>query len=776
MAESNLPTTGEELGVKNEFPATGTEKSQVTSSDAELNVDDDFLREIAKACLEEGNKEYRQGEANNAINSYTEGLRVNCKDKRLNAKLYSNRATAHFRLANYVECLDDATVVVQLEPTLIKAIKKGARACVELGLYKEARSWLHMGLAIENDDQRLLQLLRKTNAKLIAGEGISYCNLGNAYRSLGQFKTAIQYHQRHLEIAKEVGDKAGEGRGYGNLGNAYQGLGHLGQFKTAIQYHQRHLEIAKEVGDKAGEGKSYGNLGVTYRNLGQFKTAIQYHQRHLEIAKEVGDKDEEGRSYCNLGNAYQGLGQFKTAIQYHQRHLEIAKEVGDKAREGRSYGNLGNAYQGLGQFKTAIQYHQRHLEIAKEVGDKAGERKSYGNLGNAYEGLGQFKTAIQYHQRHLEIAKEVGDKAGEGKSYCNLGNAYQGLGQFKTAIQYHQRHLEIAKEVGDKAGEGRSYGRLGNAYQGLGEFEKAMKYHQRHLEIAKEVGDKAGEGISYGSLGNAYRSLRQFKTAIQYHQRHLEIAKEVGDKAGEGISYGNLGNAYGSLRQFETAIQYHQRHLEIAKEVGDKAGEEAWSLYSLGSSFECQGNLMRAFDCYYSSVELYDDIRASLQLNDQWKICYRNQHQVAYKGLWRINVSRGQVVKALLATEKGRAQALRDLMVAKYQPGDSSTPSAFRISLRWVPLSTVFIAINGPCVYFWVCLSENNIQMREVHVNKYMYEGELKVFIQLLNRTALKEIGARDTVTIENPVLDSPTEEEMADDVIRVDEQGKKWR
>ena len=158
---------------------------------------------IAKVCLEEGNKEYTRGEANNAINSYTEGLQVNCKDKRLNAKLYSNRSTANFRLgnnfiskyinlscsvtlkitehticikkrkklsnsrkistntwislldynlrncnfsgffalislddhifkphflnltANYVECLDDATVAVQLEPTLIKAIKKG---------------------------------------------------------------------------------------------------------------------------------------------------------------------------------------------------------------------------------------------------------------------------------------------------------------------------------------------------------------------------------------------------------------------------------------------------------------------------------------------------------------------------------------------------------------------------------------------------------------------------------------------------------------------------
>ena len=42
-------------------------------------------------------------------------------------------------------------------------------------------------------------------------------------------------------------------------------------------------------------------------------------------------------------------------------------------------------------------------------------------------------------------------------------------------------------------------------------------------------------------------------------------------------------------------------------------------------------------------------------------------------------------------------------------------------------------------------------------------------FIQLLNKTALQEIGARETVIIGNPPLDSPTEEEVANDVIRVD-------
>ena len=51
-------------------------------------------------------------------------------------------------------------------------------------------------------------------------------------------------------------------------------------------------------------------------------------------------------------------------------------------------------------------------------------------------------------------------------------------------------------------------------------------------------------------------------------------------------------------------------------------------------------------------------------------------------------------------------------------------------------------------------------------MNNFKYEDELEFFIQLPNKTAPKEIDARDTVTSENPPLDMPKEEEVANDVI----------
>ncbi|MGH9976195.1 MAG: tetratricopeptide repeat protein [Nitrososphaeraceae archaeon] len=50
---------------------------------------------------------------------------------------------------------------------------------------------------------------------------------------------------------EKIKDKDGEERCYGNLGTAY---GSLAEYHEAIEYFQKSLEIAVEMGDKAEEG------------------------------------------------------------------------------------------------------------------------------------------------------------------------------------------------------------------------------------------------------------------------------------------------------------------------------------------------------------------------------------------------------------------------------------------------------------------------------------------------------------------------------------------
>ena len=62
-----------------------------------------FVLAIADVFKNQGNEEYRKKDFINATHFYTEGIKVNCKDKELKAQLYSNRAIANFKLGkNYL--------------------------------------------------------------------------------------------------------------------------------------------------------------------------------------------------------------------------------------------------------------------------------------------------------------------------------------------------------------------------------------------------------------------------------------------------------------------------------------------------------------------------------------------------------------------------------------------------------------------------------------------------------------------------------------------------
>ena len=81
----------------------------------------------------------------------------------------------------------------------------------------------------------------------------------------------MEYKEKFLKIATEVGDRDGEGAAYGFLGEAYQSLG---DYRKAIEYHEKHLKIAIEIGNREGEGVAYHGIGVQFLFLEQTENAI----------------------------------------------------------------------------------------------------------------------------------------------------------------------------------------------------------------------------------------------------------------------------------------------------------------------------------------------------------------------------------------------------------------------------------------------------------------------------------------------------------------------
>ena len=536
----------------------------------------------------------------------------------------------------------------------------------------------------------------------------------------------------------------------------------LNDYEKAIEFHQQSLNIAKEIEDKGLEGKAYGSLGDVYDHLSDYKKAIEFHQQSLSIAKKIGDKQSQGGSYGSLGSAYRCLGNYEKAIEFHQQSLNIAKEIGDKGLEGTAYGNLGIVYGCQCDHTKAIEFHQQSLSLAKEVGDKNSEGALYDSLGVAYSCLGDYKKAIEFHQRSLGMAKEIGDKSLEGTAYSNLGAAYTRLGDCKKPIEFYEQSLRIAIEIGAKDKEGHVYGNLGATYYSLNDYEKAIEFYQQSLRIAKEIGDKVSECKSYNSLGVSYGCLGYCKKDIEFHQQSLRIAKEIRNKEEEARVYNHLGASYGRLGDYKKEIEFNQQSLSIAKEIGAKNLEQN-TYASLGHSFEKRHDFRKAEECYESGIKVFEEMRFLLEKKDEWKITFRDQFKM-YNYLWRVQLKQGKTKEALLTAERGRAQALADLMESQY--GVKSTPSASKEHIEritnissLISSPTTFIVEAFESVFFWVRHKGQEWQFTEKKINDTLECMTNKMYKQIVP----KQIGVLELARCEDRSLDDPDDETVKD-------------
>ncbi len=630
-----------------------------------------------------------------------------------------------------------------------------------------------------NSWEQALQIYRALKNRL--GEGRALGNLGNAYRSLGDYAKAIEYSQQSLAIAREIQDRLGEGNALGNLGNAYR---YLGDYAKAIEYSQQYLAIARALKNRLGEGTALGNLGGAYLYQGDYAKAIEYSQQYLTIAREIKDRRGEGTALGNLGGAYLYQGDYAKAIEYSQQSLAIAREIKDRRGEGTALGNLGNAYLSLGDSAKAIEYSQQSLAIAREIKDRLGEGAALGYLGGAYNSLGNYAKAIEYGQQYLAIGREIKNRRGEGNALGSLGGAYHSLGNYAKAIDYGQQYLAIAREIKNRLGEGAALGYLGIAYRSLGDYAKAIDYGQQHLAIAREIKDRRGEGTALGNLGNAYHSLGDYAKAIEYRQQYLTIAREIKDRRGEGTALGGLGAAYHSLGDSAKAIEYTQQYLAIARAIKYRHGEGV-ALTNLGLAFLKAGNSTEAEKMLLNGIQVWESMRQLLGSNDANQVSIFEGQAGTYRALQQVRVAQNNPNAALEIAERGRARAFVDLLTERLSSGSSNpviaaAPNQDEIrqiakaqNATLVQYSIIYdtFEIQGKQVgresalYIWVIQPTGEITFRQVDLKPLWQQHNRSLANLIIGNQEFLAVRSRSTGFV-NPQIDLPTLHQLLIDPI----------
>lgn len=346
------------------------------------------------------------------------------------------------------------------QDSLLTVIQQGRQLASEEGDIKELAYFTYtLGSAIRyQDEQRSRMFLDSALilSRLIdyeIGEMLVYSSIGNSYRNVGQFDSAIHYLEKSHAILSKQDISPQKVMA---MANSYQSLGLVAKDKGDYQTAMRYFVEAHEI--------SLNNNLIQHANFFQHSIAtIHYNMREFEKAEagfnsvyDYADSAENSqlKTWATLGLAELAIERkdFDTSLIFYKQALNLVE-------------NQGNASKREVLFETA------RLFIHREETDSA---RHYLTLTAELTGPEHFKSAVKIEQAYAQV--------------------YQLEEKYEEAIARINRVIAMAKKEDVSAFLAQSLKLASDIYVSSGDYEKGYDYFLQYNHLQDSLFNETNLG------------------------------------------------------------------------------------------------------------------------------------------------------------------------------------------------------------------------------------------------------------------------------------------
>ncbi len=353
-------------------------------------------------------------------------------------------------------------------------------------------------------------------------------SLGVAYSRLSDYEIAKKWLEEARNVAVKSGVPREEAAATGELGNLHWATGRI---TKAREYHERHLALARELGDRAQESRALLDLGNVYQTQGCPDEARARYEALLEIAKEGGDRRSEAAALGNVGNVLYLQGRLERAREFLGRALATTQEIGDRRGEARILGNMGAVFEAEGRFAEAHALLKRSLDLSREVGDLRGQSNALSNLTEVVAARGDLGAALAYGHENLELSRRGRYREGEALALVGLAGAAHRLGDSAVARSRFEWALAAARTAELRAVEAAGLAGLAALLADAGAWEEAADRYREALALCRRMGHRRGIAGALLGLSALHHERGERRLATEMAAEATEMAAMTGEAA-----------------------------------------------------------------------------------------------------------------------------------------------------------------------------------------------------------------------------------------------------
>ncbi len=220
-----------------------------------------------------------------------------------------------------------------------------------------------------------------------------------------------------------------------------------GDYERGLQFAQKAVREAEQIGYREGVGDALSTLGLIFSRLCDFDKSLESYNDSLAIRKEIGNNKAISSSLNLIARTHSLTGDYDKALHYYQQSLELRTKTKD--RSGMPWTHLGIAslYEKTENYDQALEHYQTGLKLNKALGEKRCQLQCLMGEGRVYLKLDKLKEGFSSLVQSLKMAEELKAKPLMFEIHLALAEYFELAGEYHKALEHFKQYQQMEKEV-----------------------------------------------------------------------------------------------------------------------------------------------------------------------------------------------------------------------------------------------------------------------------------------------------------------------------------------
>ncbi|XP_023211235.1 tonsoku-like protein [Centruroides sculpturatus] len=348
------------------------------------------------------------------------------------------------------------------------------------------------------------------------------CNyIGQLLSKAGNCEEALEAHQEELQISESRNDMLGVAIANRRICECYSDMGN---YKKALRYGKKYLELSVKLGSKLEEQRAWATLGRTFYyvvengNLSVLDKAENAFTESLQLVEELRDEvsakehaEMKARLLLNVGLIYNKRKNMSRCAESIKQAIFLTKKHSLTEDLHRCQYSLANVYEQFGNLTFALRLADEAVSSAKILKDKT-------LICDSLLLKVQIMIMLKdFHGAKSSCKKAYKIKSNENNDQLRAEKYLKGL----YLICDTETRLKLLSEE-EKIRKARCLEKIGDILSSLACYKPAVQYYIFTLENLKEAGKKDNELTAiYFSIAQTYADDEQYDKALEYFQMEL---------------------------------------------------------------------------------------------------------------------------------------------------------------------------------------------------------------------------------------------------------------